>query len=294
MDRTCVKCGHAFRDPSKLRAHEARKTPCDKKEQATESHECENCGRTFSTHPNLRRHQRKSCKKLQGGGLDLDHRLAIQEHEISELRDQIKQLQLAVVPAAVVPAAVVSAAEVPAALAAQALAPHMTQINIINIRPWDDRGGVDLSVEQIAAACARSAAYQEYAAWGTVAQLDGKRALPLVSQILTALAEENYREGSSRNVRPNPRRSDQVMVYREGGWEVRALTRMIREVNDGVSGSLQERVVGAPPPALEGRIQQRDQAALASARIIYEEDPAPYVQQTKKEYEAQLANMGPA
>lgn len=65
-NRTCTKCGRAFKYPSQLRDHLKRKTPCEPIVATGAPAEgviaCRHCGRTFASKISMYRHIRVSCR----------------------------------------------------------------------------------------------------------------------------------------------------------------------------------------------------------------------------------------
>jgi hypothetical protein len=116
----CPKCGHHFRDTSKLKAHLGRKTPCapilEKEDLPAEKrdnpHNCKFCGRTYSRADALTRHLKKSCKIVPREGNEegmeklYEHVLRKQQRQIEELKTEMAFLKAA---AAATPTALITA-----------------------------------------------------------------------------------------------------------------------------------------------------------------------------------------
>ena len=120
----CPKCGHHFRDTSKLKAHLGRKTPCapilEKEDLPVEKrdnpHSCKFCGRTYSRADALTRHLKKSCKIVPREGNEegmeklYEHVLRKQQRQIEELKTEMASLRAAA--AATAPATLTATTDV--------------------------------------------------------------------------------------------------------------------------------------------------------------------------------------
>lgn len=93
-DRTCSKCGQAFRYPSHLKRHLQRKTPCDRILRATDLTSsdlakpfiCPHCGRRFGHQSNLSHHVRHSCKASEVPVVTVESQLAALQLEVEVLK----------------------------------------------------------------------------------------------------------------------------------------------------------------------------------------------------------------
>ena len=296
MDRSCVRCGHIFRDPSKLRLHQARKTPCDvilQKEpsdapeqvQVLKAHKCDylcdHCGRRLSTQSSLRRHQRKNCKAAGQKNVDviedepqtLESRLATQERQMAEVRKLLERLT---------PAQESTPADIQVVI-------QTNNLIMFPIIPWDSPQCIQINTSHISAVRA-SGRFREYASLGDARMTDAREGPPYVSDIMTGLIKEAHKDPATRNVYLNPHRADQTMVHMaSGAWEVRTLPESIRQLHDGVSASLRASVL----TAAEASLPLRDQNALAIARLMYEENPDDYARRAQRAMAAHLTNIAP-
>lgn len=110
-DRTCQRCGKAFKYPKYLRQHQARKTPCAPILEAEDlpaevledpdldQKKCRFCGRVFSSYTSMRRHVRNSCKiapnaKNGGAGMEVlyEHTIRRQAAQLEAQQAQITQM----------------------------------------------------------------------------------------------------------------------------------------------------------------------------------------------------------
>ena len=119
MDRTCTLCKKVFQAPSRLKRHQARKTPCAPivaihelpiAEQA-KPHPCKFCGHRFTLPQGVSQHIRNSCK-IAGSeeGMEklyehtLKRQLADQQAKTSSLETQMATMQAQMQAMALAPA----------------------------------------------------------------------------------------------------------------------------------------------------------------------------------------------
>ena len=99
-DRTCLKCGKAFKAPCHLKRHMQRKTPCapivDHHElSATEQAKpfpCRFCGHRFASQPSLGQHMRKNCRIVGSAeGMEKLYEHTLQRQLDEERKRRIEQ-----------------------------------------------------------------------------------------------------------------------------------------------------------------------------------------------------------
>jgi len=108
LDRTCPKCSKAFRVPSELGRHLARKRPCKPVvddqlpalQVVAQQYVCHFCNRAFQQAGHVKRHQRTSCPIAPGGkngtgGMELlyQHVEATHQTRIEEQERRIQALE---------------------------------------------------------------------------------------------------------------------------------------------------------------------------------------------------------
>lgn len=102
-DRTCPKCGKKFAHPCRLKAHLARKTPCDtileheniKEEDKKKPYSCKFCGRRYNSTQGLSRHLRKCQILTKPEGMDIlyEHFVTRREKEDSQIEKRVEGLE---------------------------------------------------------------------------------------------------------------------------------------------------------------------------------------------------------
>lgn len=297
----CKKCGASFRDSYAFGRHEARKTPCDPIIDAPPDTDdktvirCKYCGREFASKHSLSRHVRHRCKIANSDeGMEklMDHTLqrqmAEQRQATDELRAQITELTSLLKSQAIVPQQ--SASVIVNGPADQRVGQQFN-IGKVEIRPWDSARAISVDIAEIAAAFAENARLQEYARLPEHSLTDPDIAPPYVTELFTDLVRRGHTDPAARNIYLNPRRADQVLVQLKGGtWEVKTALEGCRALLDGVATSVQEVTL-----AYEKRKQLPTEAqnALATAGLLYDEEPEAYVKRAKASLAAHLTNLAP-
>jgi hypothetical protein len=328
-DRTCPKCGRVFSLPCRFKDHLGRKTPCepiinkDEESEKQKPFRCRYCGRGFAAESSMYRHVRQSCKIANTEeGMDklMDHtiqrQLAEQGHQLARVTALLEEQQMALASLAAGGGAegrvVISAARPTARLtlaAAQVnngpVTNHVdarrqilqqTQVNApvtVNITaPWDSDRRLNIGIKDMIAAFAENPRLREFARLPDHQMADHEIGGPFVIELFMDLVRRAHADPTMRNVYLNPRRTDQVLVYHDGGhWEVFPLPDSIRLLLDGVSEKIRPIIL---TPGLCGQLPLEAQNALAMAGMLYEETPDAYARKARGLMSAHLANMAPA
>jgi DNA-directed RNA polymerase subunit RPC12/RpoP len=303
VDRTCSRCGKAFRFPAHLREHQARKRPCAdivEPEDLSETdrdkpYPCKYCGRRFATQVSMCRHVRQACK------------IATSDEGMEKLMDHTLQRQMAQMEARM-GAQIARLAELTELLGKQSSAPltqhaesaativngPVTQQNIkidVVVAPWDDKRAIAVGVQEVIAAFAENTRLQEYARMSDYQLTDPEIAPPYVAEMLTDLVRRVHKDPTTRNIYLNPRRADQVLIHlRDGGWEVRAYASASQALLDGVATSIHEITLSNEK---RRQLPLEAQNALAMAGLLYEDEPESYIERTRSSLVAHLTNMAP-
>jgi hypothetical protein len=305
-DRTCVKCGHIFRDPSTLRRHQAKKKSCvdvAEVEDLTEDelqkkYACRFCGRRFATKPSVTRHMQRTCKiATSDEGMEklLEHTL---RRQLAEQTAQIAKLAT-LLEGKASGAIVSSAPPVPSQLATtivngpvtQTTQQTLQQINIskIEIQPWNDKRALTLDVQDVLAAFAENARLREYARMTDIQRTDPEIAPPFVAELFMDAVHRIHKDPATRNIYLNPKRADQVLVHlKNGRWEVRTFVSASQALLDGIASSIHEITLTNEK---RRQLPLEAQNALAVAGLLYDEEPEAYVELTKGPMVAHLTNL---
>lgn len=92
-DRTCERCGTRFQNPSKLKRHLTRKSPCVQLSDG-EAFPCRYCGKTFAQRSGRSRHEVHRClQKPEDDALAAPGTAAALETKIDQLQQQIAALR---------------------------------------------------------------------------------------------------------------------------------------------------------------------------------------------------------
>jgi hypothetical protein len=157
--------------------------------------------------------------------------------------------------------------------------------------PWDSDRRLNIGVKDMIAAFAENPRLREFASLSDHEMADHEIGGPFVIELFMDLVRRAHADPMVRNVYLNPRRTDQVLVYRDaGGWEVFPLPDTIRVLMDGVSEKIRPVIL---TPGLCGQLPLEAQNALAMAGMLYEETPDAYARKARGLMSAHLANMAP-
>jgi hypothetical protein len=157
--------------------------------------------------------------------------------------------------------------------------------------PWDSDRRLNIGIKDMVAAFAENAKLREFAKLSDHEMADHEIGGPFVIELFMDLVRRAHADPMVRNVYLNPRRMDQVLVYRDaGGWEVFPLPDSIRILMDGVSEKIRPVIL---TPGLCGQLPLEAQNALAMAGMLYEETPDVYARKVRGLMSAHLANMAP-
>jgi len=296
-DRTCPRCQKTFAAPCRLKAHLARKTPCDPILSGTnattaQAYKCRYCGRRFSSAPSVNRHTRQFCKiAMSDEGMDklMEHTL---QRQLTGLEDKLARLT-ALLEKQLTPA------DTPQPLGVarvenvnQVIAGSVTNVQqMINIVPWDGERRIDVDVTQMAAAFAENARLKEYASLDDRQRTDPDLAPPYVAELFMDLVKRGHTDPASRNVYLNPRRADQALVHLKcGRWEVVPLQEATRLLFDGVAQTIHQVVLSNEE---RKQLPMEAQNALSLAGLMYGDGPDEYVKRARAPMSAHLANTAP-
>ena len=291
-DRTCKKCGHLFRDPSKLRRHLANKKPCDPIIDAAHDDvgcQCKYCGRRYSSKQSMYRHIRENCKIANSeDGMQklvehtLQKKVADQGAQIAKLTELVEKLTTN---------ALAPTVQVNNDVVVNDVVVNNIQQNIIALLPWDAEKKISISVEQIAAAFAENSRLKEYSQLGDHKLTDPEIAPPYVTELFMDLVKRGHTDPASRNVYLNPRRSDQVLVHMKSGkWEVLLLEDATRQLFDGVASTI-HRVTLSYEERKQLPIEAQN--ALSMAGMMYDDEPDEFAKRAKTPMSAHLTNLQP-
>jgi hypothetical protein len=248
------------------------------------------------------RHVRQSCKIANSDeGMEklLDHTLRQQNASLIAKVDRLTTLVEQLAPGAggaIIKAAPAAAAPPhppqPLAPPPLAVAQHAHQItNNITIHAWDAPTCIQVALPHILAAFADNARLREWASLAYPATHDPHIAPPYVTELLMDLTKRAHSDPAARNVYLNPRRSDQVLVHKKSGaWEVAGLAEATRQIFDGVAATIHHTVL---TPAELARLPIEAQNALATAGLLYDEEPDEYARRGKAPMSAHLSNTAP-
>jgi hypothetical protein len=172
---------------------------------------------------------------------------------------------------------------------------QQTQVNApitVNISaPWNSDRRLNLDIKDMIAAFAENPRLREFARLPDHQMADHEIGGPFVIELFMDLVRRAHADPTMRNVYLNPRRTDQVLVYHDGGhWEVFPLPDSIRLLLDGVSEKIRPIIL---TPGLCGQLPLEAQNALAMAGMLYEETPDAYARRARGLMSAHLANMAP-
>jgi len=318
-DRTCPKCGRAFRYPAHLRDHKTRKTPCAPialQDELTETyqqkaHACKYCARRFTSLPSLKRHMRQNCKIANSDeGMEklMEHTLQRQNAalaaKVDTLQAQMEEMtgimrQLVITPAAA-PAAAPLASTIGSVNTGTVV--NLTNNIQVNIVGFDREDRIHIPASLVKAAFTENPRLMEYCRMTDAERTDADKAAPFVLEALLDLVRRAHRDPVYRNVYLNPKRADQVIVCLDDEervrlqrstpqrWEVRPLIEAIRLLFDGVADNLHKIVITDQDRA---QLPFDVQSAASWVPNLYEDEPDRFVKDGRAPMAAHLANTRP-
>lgn len=319
----CARCGAAFSTKQGASRHAARKRPCSgnpktepcarvdgadqaaaerpsQTEQAAREaqaarversprraapqHACSRCGRTFSRADNLTRHH-KGCAPLE------PERGETTRAELAELRAQLAQLMAHLGTTA---AAGAHAAGAHAAVTNVNGARNVVVNNIqlaVNVRPWGTEAGraavTPAMLNEVFESCSE---LREYCDMSFRDRLDVEKAAPYAVKGMVELARRAHAAPEAQNIRLNPRRADQVLVYSGEDWSALTLHEGIRAIFDELDADM-GRVILAD--GLRAELTDATESGATGVRTVYGGIPDRVAQEARGQMAAHLGNMAP-
>jgi hypothetical protein len=155
---------------------------------------------------------------------------------------------------------------------------------------WSSDKFITISPEMIRAAFAGNSQLIEYVDFSDEEKTDPDASTPYVVAILIELIRRAHAEPSARNIYLNPRRADQVLVCEAEGWKVLTLMEATRALVESVAGQFRAILMK------DHRREELDTSIQNAAHImlmLYRENPAKYVKESRQMISAHLANNVP-
>lgn len=284
-DRVCAKCGKKFQYPSTLKAHQQRKTPCQPKiDNPVGKYVCKHCGRSFAFESGLYKHLGQSCKVAKAAKTAPLEPQLMNPQQVEEIVKKVMtQMTLTTQPPAP-----------PAIVIPQTVNNNInTVINQqINIHPWGGDRSVRVPVEMIAAAFAENKQLIEFCDMGDHAMADYKQSGKFVIEAFMDLTKRAHQDPAARNIRLNPNRADQALVFGENAkWDACPINDATRIMFNSISDELK---TAALPPDFNSELPPAVQNGASYVRMQYREQPEQYINDAKPLIVAHLSNITPA
>lgn len=260
----CPRCQKEFQYQSWLDTHLARKTPCHRAPGGA-AHECRDCHKAFSTASSLSRHRQQSCPVIYHE----PRMVAKLLHKASQVLRDLSALGVA-----------------PAEAPAPTVVTNQYITNII-IPPFAGDGILQLTAEELLAICTTSNGFQEFSALGEHDRVDENKGGRYVSTVLIDVVRGSHGDPAARNVRMNPARADQTLVYAGGGgWLVQSFGETTSQLCTAAS-------------ALMNRLCRKHfmdtlhdvAGGISSLNLLYTQNPARYHRDMRAPLTAHLTNL---
>ena len=227
MSFTCEKCGTAFAKQQGLRAHAARKRPCNVRSE----YQCTHCPKSYTRVDNLTRHIAVCREAMAAQYRELQARMDVIEKKQSTTQHQTNTAIINNI--------------------ANNTVNHLT-VNHVTIAPWGSPLALtDADVE---------------AALASIPGVAGTPAMPEVVAALMELVKRAHMPDAARNVYLNPRRGDQALACTAAGsWAAMPLTEATAVLFDGASARIAAPTARRRVNALQASVpvQYRADKALA-------------------------------
>jgi len=163
--------------------------------------------------------------------------------------------------------------------------------NTIVIIPWDSENRIRISPEDIIAAFKENGKLREFENFDSGQMTDPAVSSSHIAELYVDLIKRIHQDPCARNIYLNPRRADQVMVYRSRGtWDVECLHTASEQLLDGVASSM-NRI--ALYPTGNVTLSSSTRNAVAIAKMMYDSDHAEYLAKVKAPLVAHLSNTAP-
>jgi hypothetical protein len=283
----CEKCDKQFIHRWHLARHQQRKTPCvPQAVPGKETYQCEACKKHLATASSLSRHRLHTCPNRTPDP-QLQQLRAEFEAKLDELKGQIRA------PATREAGPVSNITNVTNTTNVTNVS-NTTNVTAVII-PWSDANNLRVTAEAIEKALLGTPSLNRFVHSGYTNVSDTSQCVPHVIETLMACVRYLQNDPAAQNMRLNPQRADQALVYDQAGWQARALSDTTRETFDRVTAGVGEMLGDQDEWKKLSRPHELGQPLLQIAAMCipsaYNKQPEHFVEKGKAPFVAHLQNM---